>query len=256
MKQRWITAICLVAVLFPILYFGGWVFLAAAFVVLEISCYEMTRLMNRQWPAIFNISMYLCLAALLVGGYYGPQWFQVADMAVLIYLFAWLVFSPRIKLDEIAMMFVYFNLFGLLFMALNSFYAISRWLIFLMLAGTNVTDAFALFIGKAWGRHKMDERISPHKTWEGALGGYLCGAVVTFVFGYCVIQRPLILIILAAVLEPAVGQVGDLAFSAIKRHFGVKDFGNILPGHGGIMDRLDSICFNTILLYALVLAFL
>lgn len=256
MKQRWITGICIVAVLFPILYIGGWILDAAATILIMIGCFEITRLMNHRWPTVFNLSMYGCMILMLVGAYFGPVWLQIVDIGLIIYLFAWQVFSDSITLDEIAIMFIFFNIFGLLFLGLHTFYTIDRLLVFVMISGTCVTDAFALFSGMAFGKHKMDERISPHKTWEGAAGGYLIGAISTFLFSYFLVNVPLSLTISAALILPATGQIGDLAFSSIKRHFKIKDFGNIFPGHGGVLDRLDSISFNTIMLYMLVLIIL
>ncbi len=256
MKQRWITGICIVAVLFPLIYIGGIPFMIAAAFLMAVACFEITRLVNKKWPALFNASLYVFFFGLLVAGYFDIEIYLAVDILIIIYLFGWEVFNVNITLDQIAMVYLLFNIFGLLLMGVWEFYEINKMLIFLMIVGTCVTDAFALFGGKAFGKHKMDERVSPNKTWEGAIIGYIVGAVSTFLFGYFVIKTPLALIILAALLEPAVGQIGDLAFSSIKRHFGIKDFGNIFPGHGGVLDRLDSISFNTILLYVLTLILL
>ena len=110
------------------------------------------------------------------------------------------------------------------------------------------SDSAALFTGMACGRHKMAPLVSPHKTVEGALGGIAGGVVgmVIFriVFYFCTLV-PLhigwcVVIGLAGAL---MGELGDLSFSVIKREFGVKDYGNLLPGHGGILDRFDSVTF-------------
>jgi len=124
--------------------------------------------------------------------------------------------------------------------------------VFLVLFATFGSDTAAYFIGKAIGRHKMAPAISPGKTWEGAVAGVLGAAVIGYLF---TLDTPLRLpldyahaIILGVVIS-IFGQLGDLAESMLKRGTGVKDSGIIMPGHGGILDRLDSILFAGVIVY-------
>ena len=112
---------------------------------------------------------------------------------------------------------------------------------------TTITDTFALFTGMLVGKHKLAPEISPKKTIEGAIGGTLMGTIAASAFYTTVINpaTPLVLVILLTALLSGIGQIGDLAFSSIKRYYGVKDFSNLIPGHGGILDRFDSIVFVT-----------
>lgn len=105
-------------------------------------------------------------------------------------------------------------------------------------------DSFAYFTGMAIGRHKMAPKISPKKTWEGAIGAVL-GTVAALVVAKFLIypQLSLPLAILIAIIGSLMAQMGDLTASVLKRYCNVKDFGTIMPGHGGIIDRLDSIIF-------------
>ena len=122
-----------------------------------------------------------------------------------------------------------------------------------------ITDVFALFAGKAFGKHKMCPKISPKKTVEGAFGGIL-GAVIIDLILLLVFKKispetpfpsyPLIAVF--TVILAVAGMCGDLSASVIKRNYGAKDFSNILPGHGGIMDRFDSCLFIWPCLYALL----
>ena len=92
----------------------------------------------------------------------------------------------------------------------------------------------------------MIPRISPKKTWEGAFGGWLTGMVLSLLVGILLIKNINInigFILINSFMLPIIAQIGDLSFSAIKRHYGVKDFGSIFPGHGGVLDRLDSLLF-------------
>ncbi len=122
-----------------------------------------------------------------------------------------------------------------------------------------LSDTFAYFVGRKFGKHKLSPVISPKKTVEGAVGGVICtailNAVLFFVFRTyfalsATISLPLVLI--SSVFLSVISIFGDLAASTIKRHHGIKDFGNLLPGHGGVMDRFDSSCFVFPALYSII----
>ena len=129
----------------------------------------------------------------------------------------------------------------------------SRWILYL-LAMTWIVDAGGYFVGKAFGRHSMAPRISPKKTWEGAVGGALVGILAS------VVAAPWLpgptsrfeMFWLGLALSVA-GQLGDLVESAFKRQAGVKDSGHFLPGHGGMLDKVDSLLFNAPVLYAFLI---
>ena len=131
----------------------------------------------------------------------------------------------------------------------------SFFLLFYVALGACLNDAFAYFVGVFFGKHKMNERISPKKTWEGFFGGviltsiFISGFALIFAFtghpllpGILDVEHMYHIFILSSVI-PLVSTLGDLVFSSIKRHYQIKDFSNILPGHGGILDRLDSLLF-------------
>lgn len=124
--------------------------------------------------------------------------------------------------------------------------------IYLALLATFGSDTAAYFIGRAFGRHKMAPRISPGKTWEGAAGGLLGGVIISLLFTLPTpVQLPLGYgeAVLLGLLISVFGQAGDLAESLLKRSGGVKESGGLLPGHGGLLDRLDSILFAGALVY-------
>ena len=102
------------------------------------------------------------------------------------------------------------------------------------------SDTGAYFAGSFFGRHKLCPSLSPKKTVEGSLGGVLLAAVGGVVYGLIVGEASLIVLALIGVLGSAVGQFGDLMFSCIKREYGIKDYGKLMPGHGGVLDRFDS----------------
>ena len=125
------------------------------------------------------------------------------------------------------------------------------WL-FLALFATFGSDTAAYFVGKAIGRHKMAPGISPGKTWEGAVAGLLGAVIVSLLF---ILNTPLKLplgygqAIILGLLISVFGQLGDLVESLLKRNFSVKDSGNLMPGHGGLLDRLDSVLFAGVVVY-------
>lgn len=127
-----------------------------------------------------------------------------------------------------------------------------RNLVFFTLFVTFGSDSAAYFIGKAIGRHKMAPAISPGKTWEGAAAGVIGAVIVSLFFMLnTIFQIPLGLIqtVILGVLVSVFGQFGDLAESMLKRGIGVKDSGTLMPGHGGMLDRLDSILFAGVVVY-------
>ena len=125
---------------------------------------------------------------------------------------------------------------------------ISRFLMIIAFGSAIVTDSFAYFGGRLFGRHKLAEALSPHKTVEGAISGTVFGTASVYAFGallqgaFGVYLQSWVYLPLGLILS-ILGQVGDLSASSVKRRFGIKDFGKIMGEHGGAMDRLDSVLF-------------
>ena len=109
-----------------------------------------------------------------------------------------------------------------------------------------MTDSAAFFTGRQIGGEKLAPEISPSKTWSGALGGLALGTGAGLVVWMLVTDSPIWIGLLLSAVISVLGQSGDLAESALKRHFRIKDSGDIIPGHGGLMDRLDSLTFGVI----------
>ncbi|WP_052344010.1 phosphatidate cytidylyltransferase [Kallotenue papyrolyticum] len=132
----------------------------------------------------------------------------------------------------------------------------AAWIV-LVIAITLASDTAAYFIGRTWGRHRLAPYLSPKKSWEGAVAG-TCGAALAAAILAPLLGLPLTLptSLLLGVIGSIGGQIGDLAESFIKRQVNVKDSGHLIPGHGGVLDRLDSHLFTAPLLYYLILALL
>ena len=126
-------------------------------------------------------------------------------------------------------------------------------LIYLLLI-TILTDTFALFGGKLFGKHKLIEKVSPKKTIEGSIIGSTFGTIIPSIY-YIYMVDPganILTVIFMTLILSIIGQLGDLVFSSIKRYFNIKDFSNIMPGHGGILDRIDSITM-VVLAYQIII---
>jgi len=130
-------------------------------------------------------------------------------------------------------------------------------LLLFVIISTFLTDSGAYFVGVFFGKNKMNERISPKKTWEGFVGGIVISSIITFAIGFIftLCNYPIIsfftldklyYILIFSVLIPLFATLGDFVFSSIKRYWGIKDYGKLIPGHGGVLDRLDSIFFAVI----------
>ena len=142
------------------------------------------------------------------------------------------------------------------FVRLNAM-ELGRYLIVIPMVAAYCSDAFALFAGMAFGKHKLAPELSPKKTVEGAVGGFTAAVVGCLLYGVLMergfhLQVDYLRFALYGALGSMVSQLGDLSFSYIKRQYGLKDFGNIFPGHGGVLDRFDSVIFSAPLIEILV----
>ncbi len=177
---------------------------------------------------------------------------------LIVYLFCRVIFDgARCRLEDMA-----YTLVGIIYIPfLLSFAIMTRNLekglesIWIVLIGSLVTDIFAYFVGVTIGKTKIIPHISPKKTVEGSIGGAVGCMLVMILYGAVFINRagftpiPLYHFAIMGLLCGVVAQLGDWAASAIKRNTGIKDFGNLIPGHGGIMDRVDSVVFVAPLIY-------
>lgn len=131
----------------------------------------------------------------------------------------------------------------------------SSFLLLYVVIGTFMNDIGAYFTGMLFGKHKMNPRISPKKTWEGFVAGIVISLISSMLWalllsagGYPILpmfdHNHWYFVLIISILLPVLGDVGDFVFSAIKRHYEVKDFSNLLPGHGGMLDRIDSLLFT------------
>ena len=222
-----------------------------------IALYELltVRESKKRFPLVLKgvayvLTIYFCLYNTGSIDFYSK--FDYRVMASIIFIFL----SPMVFIDDNKKYNLNDSLFligSVLFLGLSfNLLTITRnydlWYIFYLLLITTITDTFAFFTGKLVGKHKLCPNISPKKTIEGLIGGVFMGTFVATVFYITVINSSvsLVFISLITAILSLCGQLGDLVFSSIKRYYGVKDFSGIIPGHGGILDRFDSLIFVTL----------
>ena len=254
---RLITAALGIPVLFGIVWLGGALLAAVVAVAVAVACVElaMAREAHRTPLAIAGAG---CAAALPLLALAGPQYAlggTVASIGLISATFT-LTKDPAGDLEN----WLWSLTTALYFGGLASFFVLlrelgnGRDLVFFTLVTVWVTDTGAYFVGRAIGKHKMAPYISPGKTIEGGIGSLLAGFGVVFALD-AILGLDLALehrIALGLILPPVI-MVGDLAESAIKRSLGVKDSSGLVPGHGGIADRLDSLLFAAPLVYYYVI---
>lgn len=254
-KKRIITGAVMVAVFIPIILIGG---KAVDLLLIFLSIcagYEATIML--EGGKRYLLSVFSALAILLMT-FVNETYLFAVIAAWLLSLFTIRIVTDKIQTDEVGAMFMVTVLVGL---AWREFERIFRnpdpadQILYILIAVT-FCDVGAWFFGRMFGKHPMAPTISPKKTWEGSLSGYACGAVFSLI--YALIRRNSFLFpqtIFLSLLVPIAGELGDLAFSCIKREFHVKDFGTILPGHGGILDRFDSLTFALLVHYIVSIIF-
>ncbi len=259
MVQRFITGVVSAILLLIVVYVRGWLFDLSIVVLAGFGCYEMMGAFRKaglapaSWP-IYTMAVLMLPAYLLTGpnGVYllagtatmlvmlqivlrkHPQWLDAAaSLNVLInVLIPMILLFPIVRIEPPAL--------GAL-------------MVFLIFVIALMGDTFAYFVGVSTGTHKMVPEVSPKKTWEGAAGGLagsVAGAMLLCLVGDTWAKMPpLWHFAILGLIGGVAGQLGDLSASLIKRYCGIKDFGTMFPGHGGMLDRFDSILFVTYVVF-------
>ncbi|PIC65603.1 phosphatidate cytidylyltransferase [Sporosarcina sp. P13] len=260
MKQRIITAIVALALFIPLIVIGGMPFTIAIFAIATIGLYELLRMRNM---SIFTVGGFFSWCILLVI-LLPAQWTEQVEnslrleklellyVLVLLLLVYTVVVKNRLTFEDIA-----FSAMSALYVGIGFYYLIETRFFGLEYIGYALliiwsTDSGAYFVGRKLGKRKLWPEISPNKTIEGFIGGIISAVVITLVYNiFYPIADTYVTFIIITVIASVVGQMGDLVESALKRYYNVKDSGTLLPGHGGIMDRFDSLLFVLPLLHFL-----
>lgn len=245
---------------------GGWFYTAVAAILGGISAWEYTRLMRLSGaqPFVFLVVVGTILLFLQ------RQWdgFRTSHFVLSLLILAGLVYhmlaferGRQAAASDFAATVggvLYLGWIGAYLVSLRSF-SEGHWWTFLVLSAGWAADIGAYFIGTRWGRHRLSPRLSPKKTWEGFWGGvvsgFLCGLLLGYLFPLLGASIPAVSGLWIGLIAGVVTTLGDLGESLFKRQAGVKDSGNLLPGHGGVFDRIDSWIWMGVVGYYLVFWF-
>lgn len=260
MKKRIISAVVALSLFIPIVYFGGKVFSIAMGMLAVLAYKELLDLKenSEEIPEIMKgiamVDMLLLVFSELINDsiIFGLSYSVVAFSLLTLFIPTLFYKDNKYTTREALYLVGIIMLLGLMFNSIIFIRSFSLYTLLYLFIICVVTDTFAMLTGMLIGKHKACPKISPKKTIEGCIGGSVIGTAVSVIFYSNLIGDFSIKILVATLLLTVIGQFGDLFFSKIKRENKIKDFSNIMPGHGGVLDRLDSFCFVVIAYVAFI----
>ena len=276
---RWLTAAIGMPIVLLFVWFGGWAAFAAILLIVVLGTLELhAMLLNTGYHPVIWISFGLCVLFLL-SAMFPLQRLLLLEIGLSAFLptsFIW-IFFRRQRLEGALVDWALTLVIAVYLGWPMSYFLLIRgyepatlhltspvwvslpsgvWWLLITLLGVWGFDASAFFAGRYFGRHKLAPSISPAKTWEGVLGGMVLSITASLVLTVLPLGVPWYLAILLGILIGSAGTLGDLAESLIKRQTHVKDSGQIIPGHGGMLDRVDSLLFAVLVVYFFSLFFI
>ena len=267
MLKRIVTSIVALIVFIPILIFSDtWIFPAAMAFGSLAGCYEMLCCVGQKkniWLAIpiyaVAVFMPLYIRYVHISGAQEPLFsFLKLAMGVIVlmalYVFGVAVYNNKnMSITDTSVVYsscLYIIAAFTAIVYLRYYVALGKYIYLLTFLCAWMTDSFAYFTGRLLGKHKLIPSVSPKKTVEGAIGGIVFCVLTVVVFGFVIdkffdpsesFRAMYIPLAISGIVVSVVSQTGDLIMSVIKRHYNIKDYGKIFPGHGGILDRFDSV---------------
>lgn len=286
-KERTISAVVIVIVALASIPPGGIILAAVLYVISLIAYLELTKACGVVQKDPKGLNALQIAGILAVTGYYYAVYvkhpeegtihflpainFTILEIGIMMVLFSSLIMMmsvyvftfPRYSAHQV--MAAYFSL--LYAPVMLSFVFLTReleygiYLVWMIFISSWISDTCAYLVGVMFGRHKLAPRLSPKKSVEGAVGGIVGSALVGAVYGGYLdstlgTENLGVLLFVVGGVGSVISQIGDLAASAIKRNYEIKDYGKLIPGHGGIMDRFDSVIFTAPITYFLIISFM
>lgn len=262
MKTRIITG-CLIGILVIFLIFSNIAVFDIAYIIASgVVMFELMHAGKNNVPA-YAVNIVFTILYSLVHSYLPEYIGYILPLYLItvftVHILAYRKFSAD-KLFYSVFAFIYVNVLFSYLADIKHFEQSGSLMLLMFVATVVFSDTFAYFIGVTMGKHKLCPDISPKKTIEGSVGAFM-GAVISavvcaFIYNKIGVSVNYLFAVVYGVVCGGLSQIGDLVASSVKRYFGIKDFGDVLPGHGGIMDRLDSILFVAPVFYFFLTNFL
>lgn len=258
---RLISGIILLAIMIGSVVLGGNVLFALVVAISLIGLMELYRVIEIHKTPLAILG-YIATVSLDFLIYFGKtEYFFYTIVVLMLFVMAsYVVFYPKYNSNQIAM-----TIFGFVYVSIMLSYLYQLrilengiYLIWLAFIGAWGSDTCAYVVGVLIGKHKLPSELSPKKSIEGCIGGVVGAALIGFLFATIFkehvypIANPQVSFAIIGAASSVLSQIGDLAASAIKRNHGIKDYGKLIPGHGGILDRFDSIIFTAPIVYILL----
>ena len=256
MKQRILTAIAGVPILLLFMYLGGTPFACLVAVLATVGLHEFYTMAKGKHQVLF-VPVLLGVWAMLLCSYLGvSNWLTLGILITFCLVFGYAVFKfPAFGVEDMAV-----NFLGLIYIGWTLSHLIllgamdnGRVLVFMAFLAMWANDSGAYFIGTWFGKRRPWGTISPKKSVEGTIGGIVITCIVLYLMNLYFKLLPHLAPLFIGVAEAIIGLIGDLLESLLKRYYGVKDSGKILPGHGGILDRFDSVMIAAPMMYYCIL---
>ena len=258
MKARVLTSILIVAIAIPTFVLSGYIVYPIVLSLLALmAIFELLRVLGAEKNLAVAIPSYLLALALPIAAYFATEdltaYFLIATIVVYVFLLYILILSVfsrgKMGFSRVARIFASVTYVVLAFAALSAIRYIENgeFCFGMVFIASWVSDVFAFLVGILIGKHKLIPEISPKKTVEGFIGGIFFATVAMLLYGLLIdlfvadMTVNYIVLGVMGVILSILSQLGDLIASTVKREEGVKDYGSLLPGHGGIMDRFDSV---------------
>ena len=263
MKQRIITAIIMIAIVLPILIYGKLPFIILGVLLALVATQEMIEMKETVIKTPAEVKVFTMFATLMIVfssfsfktlSFTNTLTFGLGVMSLFLFILLLVVIVRKeFTVNDAGYYLLTIFYVGSTFhsMLFIRFLGLSLFLFLILVVA--ITDSGAYFIGRKFGKRKLAPRISPNKTLEGSIGGTLSGVMIGIIFGLVTgLSTNVITLIVMSLVVAIVAQFGDLVASSMKREYGIKDFGKLFPGHGGVLDRLDSHLYASLALYILI----
>lgn len=256
MRERIISAFVFGIIFLPLTILGGFSISVLAYFLATVALFEILRMKKIAITSVPGILALLTMWILMIPSNLGlfenihVEKNSVYVLAFLLLLTYSVVVKNQFDFENAAFVFLSIFYVGIGFSYFIEIRELGLVYTFFPLFTIWATDSGAYFIGRKIGKNKLWPEISPNKTIEGSLGGVVCAIIVGIIFiSFTSIDLTIAKMLMLSIILSIFGQIGDLVESGLKRHFGVKDSGKIMPGHGGILDRFDSLLFVWPLFY-------